>query len=207
MSNAPPPPDEWPPPQQPPSWGTPPPPGAGGYQPPPAQPYVPGAGMGSSGPGGATLAEPGRRLIARIIDFVIFLVLYLAFVIALVVALADTTTTATSASANLDGTATVLALAFFVVYWLYESLMAVWRGQTLGKMLMGIRIVDEAGATPGMGAAMKRSSVWLTPMVPCCIGLIAFLVLEVWGLVNMFNGPDRRTLMDQFAATLVVDAR
>lgn len=220
MSNSPPPPDEWPPqhppsqplppgqgypPPQPPGWGAAP-PGSGGYfQPPPAQPYTPGGGLGSMGPGGTTIAEPGRRLTARILDFVIFLALWVAVFVA-VIAVSDTPTTRTTATLSLDLAGILLPLGLFVVYWLYESLMASWRGQTLGKMIMKMRIVDEFGSTPTTGAAMKRSLVWLTPVIPCCIGYVAFLVLEVWGLVNMFNRPDRRTLMDQFAATGVVNA-
>lgn len=53
---------------------------------------------------------------------------------------------------------------------------------------------------------MKRSLFWLVPLVHCCIGYIGFLVIEIWGLVNMFNRPDRLTLMDQFADSTVTYA-
>ena len=99
-----------------------------------------------------------------------------------------------------------ISLALWVLYWLYESLMASTRGQTLGKMIMGLRITDASGNNLTTAAAMKRSAVWLVPIIPCCIGFIGFLVIQIWGLVNIFNRPDRLTLMDQFADSTVTNA-
>ena len=125
-----------------------------------------------------------------------------------VIVLADAASTSTVN--DLDFGANIASffinLGIFIVCWLYESLMAATRGQTIGKMIMGLRVTDSAGEKLSTGAAMKRSLVWLIPLVPCCIGAVAFLVIEIWGIVNMFNRADRRTLMDQFADSTVTYA-
>lgn len=193
-------------PPQPGQWGQP-----GPWGQPPAQPYVPAGPPGAYRGYGPPPAEPGKRLIARIIDFVIFIVVWIAlWILVVVVMLADATSTTSNTFDDLNFGANIaswlITLGMFVVYWLYESLMAASRGQTIGKMIMKLRITDSAGDKLSIGAAMKRSLVWLVPLVPCCLGYIGFLVIEIWGIVNMFNRPDRLTLMDQFADSTVTYA-
>ena len=43
----------------------------------------------------------------------------------------------------------------FVYYWLFTGL----RGQTPGKMVVGVKVVDEHGAVPGLGRAALREVV------------------------------------------------
>lgn len=133
---------------------------------------------------------------------------FAVWVVFALMAVADTTSPTSVDELNFttNVASLVVNLAIFILYWLYESLMAATRGQTIGKMIMGLRITDSTGEKLSMGAAMKRSLVWLVPLVPCCVGPIGFLVIEIWGIVNMFNRPDRCTLMDQFADSTVTFA-
>ena len=192
-----------PPPAQPPG-GYAPPPGQppGGFAPPPAQPYGGGGASGGS-INGQPLADPGKRLIARLIDFAIFGLLY-AVVNFLLVGLA-----VASSGRSTFGFSFVpwlIGLAFLVLYWLYESYMASNSGQTVGKMVMKLKVVSTDGAPVTLQQGMKRSAAWLILVIPCCIGWIAFAVLEIWGAVNIFNSPTHQTPLDQFADTNVVDA-
>jgi len=157
------------------------------------------------GPAGMVLADSGKRLIARLIDFGI-LILFVVVVQFVAVAALVSTSSSSSSSFGFNGIGFIIGIGLYVVYWLYESLMASSRGQTVGKIIMKIKIVDASGNNPETSAAMKRSLVWLVPLVPCCIGWLAFLGLEIWGIVNIFNTPERRTLFDTFAETWVVDA-
>ena len=222
--NLPPPPPGTPPTPGPPPGGNqggppgPPPPGAGGYgapgggqwNQPPAQPYVPGSPGGGYGGFGVAPADPGKRLVARLIDFGILVVVWIGVWILMAALVFADAASSTSAVDDLNRGANVsslfISLALWVLYWLYESLMASTRGQTLGKMIMGLRITDASGNNLTTAAAMKRSAVWLVPIIPCCIGFIGFLVIQIWGLVNIFNRPDRLTLMDQFADSTVTNA-
>ncbi|MEZ5237485.1 MAG: RDD family protein [Microthrixaceae bacterium] len=167
----------------------------------------PGGGFG--GPA-VPPAEPGKRLIARLIDFGILVAVWIVvWIVMFAVVFADavnSTSTVDDLNLGANVSSFVISLALWVLYWLYESLMASSRGQTIGKMIMGLRITDANGNLLTTSAAMKRSAVWLVPIVPCCIGFVGFLVIEIWGLVNMFNRPDRLTLMDQFAESTVTYA-
>lgn len=192
---------------QPPSgqWGQP-----GHWDQPPAEPYVPGGPPGGYPGSGVQPADPGKRLVARLIDLGILVAAWTAvFVGMLAIVFSDASTsrsTVDDMNLGTDVTTFAVSLGMFVLYWLYESLMASTRGQTIGKMIMKLRITDRDGNNLTTGAAMKRSLVWLAPVIPCCVGWITFLVLQIWGMVAMFNRADRLTPMDQFAGSTVTYA-
>ncbi|MBO1765631.1 RDD family protein [Allobranchiibius sp. GilTou38] len=101
-------------------------------------------------------------------------------------------------------------VADIVVYALYEIGMTVWRGQTIGKILTGIRVRRSSSAgSPGLGAAVNRFLVkcvyLLLSFVPA-LGLVAivFVLLDyLWPL----RDPKRRALHDLSAHTYVVRTR
>jgi uncharacterized RDD family membrane protein YckC len=55
--------------------------------------------------------------------------------------------------------ALAIAAVLIVLCLLYFTLFTGWRGQTPGKMLVGIRVVDAAGGIPGMRRAFMREVV------------------------------------------------
>ncbi len=68
-------------------------------------------------------------------------------------------------------------------------------GQTLGKMVAGIRVVPaEASETLDLGRAFMRTVMWLMLAVPAGLGFLTLL------------GRDHRGLHDRFAGTRVVRA-
>jgi uncharacterized RDD family membrane protein YckC len=82
----------------------------------------------------------------------------------------------------------LLAVAYYVV-------MEGRFGQTLGKMVTGIRVVDESsGAVPGFGPAAIRTVLRLVD------GLIGYLV----AFVVVLSSRRRQRLGDMAAQTLVV---
>ncbi len=84
---------------------------------------------------------------------------------------------------------------FFVLAMAYYALMEGYRGQTLGKMLFGIRVVrEDGGGVPGFKAALIRSVLRIVD------GLFGYLVGYVAVLVS---GKNQR-LGDMAAHTLVV---
>lgn len=101
-------------------------------------------------------------------------------------------------------------VANIVVYALYEVGMTVWRGQTLGKVITGIRVRRSASAgSPGLPAAVNRFLVkcvyLLLSFVPA-LGLFAVMFVLVdylWPL----RDPSRRALHDLSAGTYVVRTR
>jgi uncharacterized RDD family membrane protein YckC len=69
-------------------------------------------------------------------------------------------------------------------------------GQTLGKMVAGIRVVpSESTATLDLGRAFLRTAMWVILAVPAGLGFMSAIVSR-----------DRRGLHDRFAGTRVVRA-
>jgi uncharacterized RDD family membrane protein YckC len=131
-----------------------------------------------------------RRVVATIIDGLVFGVAYWL----LALAFGDLRTQGEAADwvANLPAAASV-AYGLFVAgyYVLLEGLL----GQTLGKLALGIRVVDEAtGQAPGIAAAAIRTLLRIVD------GLLGYTVAFITVLVS----AKRQRLGDMAARTLVV---
>ncbi|MFH8409434.1 RDD family protein [Streptomyces sp. NPDC018019] len=178
--------------------GGPPPPPYGG-DPYGGNPY--GGQYGAADPlaGMPPLAGRGRRLVARIIDWIIVCV-PVGLIMSAVVGGFDYWTT--------DGTDTgrqaSVSFVTMLVYLVYEGLMLTSRGQTVGKMVMKIRVgMLENGAVPAGQAGWVRAAVYTLPeIVPCC-GFIFWLVNVLW---CTWDKPYQQCLHDKAAKTVVVSA-
>ena len=92
--------------------------------------------------------------------------------------------------------ALIASIISFLYYWL---LHAFWNGQTLGKKLFGMRVVQENGSKITVGQAALRQVVEVVLSWLCCIGGLLDLG---WILFD----PRKQALHDKAAKTLVVDA-
>lgn len=129
----------------------------------------------------------GDRIIAQIIDIVITF----GWLVAGVAGLA-----ALAGPPEGDAGGYVLLTAFTLP--LYGGLLeAYWNGQTVGKRLIGVRVVDSYGSTPSFGAAALRN-------IPAVIvfGWLPALV----GLAAIATDDRNQRLFDRIAETYVVDA-
>ncbi|MBM3662632.1 MAG: RDD family protein [Actinobacteria bacterium] len=181
-----------PPPAAPPG-GYAPPPAAppGGYAAPAAQPYQGGASTGG-------YAEPWKRLVAYIIDVVILNIVSIP--VFLIV----------GGGFNAFGTSFDFRwiLASIVVYalWVaYFTFMISSRGQTVGGMVLSIKVVNSSGSTPTTEQGFKRAIYHAVSIIPCVGGLL-LLGVTIWGLVTLFTDSQHRTPWDQLGDTLVLDA-
>ncbi|MFF5333952.1 RDD family protein [Streptomyces sp. NPDC013181] len=198
--------------QPPPSSGSP----YDGAPPPPPPPYDAGpygGGPYGGGPYGADplagmppLAEPGKRILARLIDFLIISIpLYL-------ISLPWGGAVGGSSGNNDDdvgdlfaqtysGHQLVWSLIGLVVYVAYDTYFTHKDGRTLGKRLLKMRVAMlNDGRVPDTGAAFMRAVVLWLPALLCCPCL--------WWLINivlMFTDkPYRQGLQDKAAKTVVV---
>lgn len=149
----------------------------------------------------SALAEPGQRLLARIVDTLI-----VGVPVGLVRSEADAVT--------------VLWLA--ALLFLYESVQLAFWGRTLGKRFAGIAVVPagsaeaadavetaEAGAgVPGLGVfrAMVRTAVYALPIAARPVTVLGVVAGLFW-VVNaaaLFEGTRRQALHDRLAGTLVI---
>jgi uncharacterized RDD family membrane protein YckC len=84
-----------------------------------------------------------------------------------------------------------LQTVFFI---LYEALLiAYWNGQTIGKKVMGIRVVSAGGALVPVGMAFVRSVMKIVSGVVLMLGYL-------W----MLWDPNKQTWHDKVAQTYVV---
>lgn len=189
--------------------GAPPPP------PPPPPPYDPGAYGG--GPYGGTdplagmppLAEPGKRILARLIDFLIISIpLYL---ISLPFGGAVEVSNGNGNDDNVgdvfnqtySGHQLLWSLIALAAYVVYDTYFTHKDGRTIGKRLFKLRVAMlNDGRVPDTSASFLRAVVLWLPALLCCPCL--------WWLINivlMFTDkPYRQGLQDKAAKTVVVTA-
>jgi uncharacterized RDD family membrane protein YckC len=196
---------------QPPSSGSP----YDGAPPPPPPPYEPGAYGG--GPYGGTdplagmppLGEPGKRILARLIDFLIISIpLYLIslpFGGAVEVS-SDNNNRNNDSVSNVfnqtySGHQLLWSLIGLVAYVAYDTYFTHKDGRTIGKRLLKLRVAMlNDGRVPDTSASFLRAVVLWLPALLCCPCL--------WWLINivmMFTDkPYRQGLQDKAAKTVVV---
>jgi uncharacterized RDD family membrane protein YckC len=89
------------------------------------------------------------------------------------------------------------SLLFFVVLWLYYWLFTGLKGQTLGKMAVGIKVVNAAGSVPGLGcAALREIPGKILSSIAICLGFL----WVIWD-------KQKQGWHDKIASTYVVSAR
>jgi uncharacterized RDD family membrane protein YckC len=98
----------------------------------------------------------------------------------------------------------VWALAFLVVP------IFVWKGQTIGKKLLKIKIADMNGMTASQELVLKRYSLYIGLNIAGIIPGLNFFagcaspILALVNLVMLFTDEKRQTLLDKVGGTLVV---
>jgi uncharacterized RDD family membrane protein YckC len=138
---------------------------------------------------GTDVLVTGRRIVATLIDGVV-----LGGAYALVAAATGSIHTAGPSNwvADTSPTTSVLYALAAAAYFIF---MEVRFGQTVGKMLTGIRVIDEStGANPDLGPASIRTVLRLIDGLACY--LVAYVVVLTSGR--------RQRLGDMAAHTLVV---
>jgi uncharacterized RDD family membrane protein YckC len=130
----------------------------------------------------------GRRVLATLVDGIL-----LGFVFALMSMLfGSSSAQAGQVSASLEGFS---ALVYFVVVFAYYILMEGYLGQTVGKMLLAIKVVrEDSGEVAGIKTAAIRTVVRIVD------GLFFYLV----AFISVLASGKNQRLGDMAAHTLVV---
>ncbi|MFE7238654.1 RDD family protein [Streptomyces sp. NPDC057582] len=182
--------------------------------PPPPPPYEPGAYGG--GPYGGTdplagmppLGEPGKRILARLIDFLIISIpLYLiSLPFGGAVEVSSDNNRNNDSVSNIfnqtySGHQLLWSLIGLVAYVSYDTYFTHKDGRTIGKRLLKLRVAMlNDGRVPDTSASFLRAVVLWLPALLCCPCL--------WWLINivlMFTDkPYRQGLQDKAAKTVVV---
>lgn len=88
-----------------------------------------------------------------------------------------------------------LCLAFLGVIILYFICCEGLAGATLGKRLLGLRVVNESGERPGLGRALVRNLLRAIDALP------AFSIL---GMILILRSPENTRFGDRVAGTKVI---
>jgi uncharacterized RDD family membrane protein YckC len=141
------------------------------------------------------LASIGRRAVARLTDGLIFAV-PIFFLLLPFLDFGDS-----EASFSVPWGVLVAMQAVVAVY---EVTMIAWRGQTVGKIAMGVRVVRvDDGQVPSWTYSGIRALVPAGAGAVPGVGTILSLVVYLWAVVD----PRRQGLHDKSAGTIVVAAR
>lgn len=163
------------------------------------------------------LATPGKRILAYLLNCLIGLIAYIPLIWGAMSMYGGSMSAIESGTAvpepsgfalGLIGLGSILILAYLV----FQAVLMSKTGQSLGKRIMKIKVVNEDGDNPGfVGTVLMREVV--PNIALTVIGLIPFLggIVQIgfWiaCLVMLFLvDRDRRTLQDMIAKTYVVDA-
>ena len=145
------------------------------------------------------LASPGRRLAARIIDVVIVFVVAIVLGAMGIFGLAG----AIGAGEGILALFVGVALVLFPLLLIYEPTLIALKGQTLGKMAMGIMVVRaDDGGVPGWGKAIGR---WILPGLLSVIPAVGWL-LSLLVYISLLWDDRRQGWHDKMATTVVIDA-
>jgi uncharacterized RDD family membrane protein YckC len=130
----------------------------------------------------------GRRFFADLVDGIL-----LGIVIGVIGALSGhAQTSAGNVSISLTGTPAILA---FVFSFLYLIVLEATLGATLGKLLLGIRVVKEDGSPIGWGTSIVRNLLRIIDALPTAY---------ILGAILIWTSPRKQRLGDRVAHTVVV---
>lgn len=169
-------------------------------------------GSVAAAPNTANLGSPGNRILARIIDGIIWIII--GTIIGAIFGTAtftlnpdevDTPGFLTTLLSALVGTALVAG---------YEIFFVGTRGATPGKMALGLKVVRVDGSAADTRDATMRMAIYIVTGVLAGLGaalaLLTGLVQIVVGIVSLvflFTDPIRQTVWDKVAKTKVISAK
>ena len=140
-------------------------------------------------------SPPGRRFLGFVIDSLVIGVLSLLLLPLFDVNLEDLEEIELPAGWQ---------VGYLVILGLYQIGFIIWRGQTPGKIVLRMKVVDEStDAIPGLGTATVR---WLIPAAAATVPLVGVVALGVIYGALLFN-PRRQGIHDRAARTVVIDLR
>jgi uncharacterized RDD family membrane protein YckC len=152
------------------------------------------------------LAGLGSRFVAVLLDYLLQLVTVIVLLLLLLLIFSGASSSRSSGIlAASSGTSTykwIIALFIavpFLLEWGYFTLFeAFWRGQTPGKRIMRIRVIQQTGRPIGLYESMGRNLVRIIDWLPW---------IYIFGVISMFCTRRQQRLGDLVAGTLVVHER
>nr|WP_246361130.1 RDD family protein [Haloechinothrix aidingensis] len=151
------------------------------------------------------LASLGNRFLARLLDGLIIGVPMTIVMMIIVFAMApsaDEIARGETSGFGFAGFMLLMPVLMAIAYVIYETLMIGPRGQTLGKQVVGVKVVlATTGQVPGAGKAAGRSGVMFGPYA---IPFIGGMYLLLCYLSPLFDSARRQGWHDKAAQTIAI---
>lgn len=162
------------------------------------------------------LATPWQRIGAVLINNIITALLYVPMIMGAGNSYAAYVAASEGDAIPADGGGSGLwigvSVVLLLIWGVYQVVLMSKTGQSVGKKLMGIRVITLDGENPGfVGTVLMREVVFglilgVISIIPV-LGSIVYLGVMIALLVMIFlESRERRTLQDMLAKTLVVKA-
>jgi uncharacterized RDD family membrane protein YckC len=148
------------------------------------------------------LAGLGSRFVAILLDYLLQALTVIFFILILVVLLPGSAgDNVAHAGGNLSEKWTIailIAIPFLLVWGYFTLFEAFWRGQTPGKRIMKIRVIQQTGRPISLFESMGRNLLRFVDWLP------AFYFI---GVISLFVTRRQQRLGDLISGTLVVHER
>jgi uncharacterized RDD family membrane protein YckC len=141
------------------------------------------------------IAGPMRRCLASVIDLLACYGAFFGIAIVVLVAVSGGHAVGEKVSAAMGAGIGLLMLILFFIQWIYFVIWEAWRGTTLGKMALGLRVMTTTGRPIGFTAAVLRNLLRAADVLP---------MANVTGLIAMLISPKFQRIGDLVAGTIVV---
>jgi uncharacterized RDD family membrane protein YckC len=130
----------------------------------------------------------GPRIAAQIVDTVILLIVFFIFGFA----------TSGALTFQYSGSDAITFLgAYLLIFFLYYIVLEGFMGQTLGKKVLKLKVVQEDGKACGFGPATIRTILRIIDALP---------FLYIIGMILISRSDKKQRLGDRLAKTVVVKA-
>ncbi len=166
--------------------------------PPPPPPPQPGYGYQAQPPTGPRPGELVDRFAARLIDGVLLIIVNALLVSVLIVGRIMGGGNGFFGTGSNIAAGAVSAVVTAAIYLGYFAFMESTQGQTVGKMVMKLRVVGPDGNHPSLEMAARRN-IWtafgvlgVVPFIGSFLGLIAELVAVIFIAIGINNDVARR---------------
>ncbi len=142
------------------------------------------------------------RLGARILDGLIFAIPVIIVTLTVVGSSSNGFSTfGATFQSSFTGTRLAISLLSFAAFAVYQILMIARTGSTVGKKVVGVKVVSEDGRPATMRQSVIRWAVYSGPTIIPIFGTLYAVILA---LSPFFDTPRRQGLHDKAAHTIVV---
>ena len=166
------------------------------------------------------IASPGARVAAYLLNNLFTFLIWVPFIVMVVFTFDESKELVSESSlSNTPDYAVItffISLAVYLVFGIFQLYYMSRDGQSLGKKIMGIRVLKSDGSNPGFGGTVLIREVAWSFIVGIIVIAVMLAVNETGGdlvslLMTFINfimlfsvKRDRRTLYDMLADTVVV---